>query len=274
MSVAAILKRRRRKAEDAEAADAEEKAASAAQALRLAPLAEEAVVGEGKAGEPGSPDNPMYAGGAPGQGEGSGGKKGKDGKGELRTKSVKRGRSKRIHNTNSFLASPRSGGGAWGNIDMDGDGEITLGEMKQVPGAHLHRDKTGRVRAVLPPDAIKIIRDKTIEGNVVQRGYLNLCMFLGYFFIYVVVYALQSPVNDQYYVKESVVNVILADSTEAVDPATGEFATEFDTYDDGWDWLSSTITSIFTDPTCGDDECSSAELTEITGDVMSYGASY
>ena len=122
---------------------------------------------------------------------------------------------------------------------------------------HYHRDTGGKVRAMMPLDAVKVLHGRS--KSRARDGYGSLCWYLVYMVLYIMVYVGQTPAREQFYMKESVVDVILSDDTEAVDKPTGDFAPAFDTTDNAWGWFTNLIQTVYNDPVCGDSTCSPGE---------------
>ena len=114
------------------------------------------------------------------------------------------------------------------------------------------------MRAMMPLDAVKVLHGRS-AGNDARGGYVPLCWYLIYMVLYIMVYVGQTPASEQFYMRESVINVILSDDTNAVDPATGDFAPAFDTTDNAWGWFTNLIQTVYNDPVCGDSTCSPGE---------------
>ena len=70
----------------------------------------------------------------------------------------------RVERDDSSAHAPETGRaaavGAF-NLDEDEDGFISMGEMKRMNGVHFHKDKNGKLRAILPVDALREIHTKT-----------------------------------------------------------------------------------------------------------------
>eukprot|EP00947_MAST-08B_sp_MAST-8B-sp1_P001684 g1684.t1 len=138
-------------------------------------------------------------------------------------------------------------------------GEVTLADLRRVPGALLQPDKHNTLRAMLPSAVVKNLRDKVEEEMSDRKNYCFFWTMLIYSIISVTAYWLQFEVESGYRTQEALFATFLSDETEAINQM-GDIDNRFDTRDDMKGWIRSTISSLFADPQCGDSICESSEL--------------